>query len=192
MRLARRRIRFAAVHNTLDDTLLNRACIIKTSDVSPDPQLQRFALCVAGPRDFVINLLINGTIAWWLFSGAAEIPVAGAGSIFEMLLPMAAIESTATSFTGLLNGTSKLRKRALVQAAFPRRTWLVRALRYSLLQGVFGFLASLIAMFVVRLTIPTVTLSPATVTIVIGLIAGTLGYVVHSRGMLKSASLFAN
>ncbi|HEY5313662.1 MAG TPA: hypothetical protein VIK18_14135 [Pirellulales bacterium] len=118
--------------------------------------------------------------------------MAGAGSIFVMLLPMAAIESTLTSFFGLLNGTTKLRKRAPAQTMCPARSWIVRAVRYSLLQGAFGLSAGLIAMFVVRFMIPTATLSPTTVVIVISLISGTLAYVLHSRAVMQSQRLFAN
>jgi len=121
-----------------------------------------------------------------------DVPVAGAGSIFEMLLPMAAIESTATSFAGLLNGRSKLRKIARAQPTCPQRIGMVRALRYSLLQGFFGLIAAVIAMLVVRWAIPTVTLSPAAATILIGSISGALGYVVHARGVMKALSLFAS
>jgi len=153
---------------------------------TPDAALRRFAYLVAGPRDIAINLVLNGAIAWWIFGGSEVVPLAGPDSIFKMLLPMAAIESTLTSFFGLLNGTRELNKKPRYQTMPRRRRWIILMVTYSLTQGILGLSVFAAAMFLARWLVPTVTLSPRWVPPIIGLISGTLAYVLHSRAVIKS------
>ena len=155
--------------------------------------LRRFAYLLAGPRDFVINLAINGAIAWYLFGDRTSVPLAGPGSIFTMLLPMAFIESTLTTFFGLLNGAirrRKLRSSSVMAATTARKKeWLVAAARQSLFYGVIGLAMAIIVQFVVRLAFPSVMLAPRTVILVIGLSSGLLAYCFHVRAVLASTKI---
>ena len=127
-------------------------------------------------------------IAWYVFGGEV-VPLAGPDSIFRMLLPMATIESTLTSFFGLLNGTQELRKKMKVKPALLWNRWFVSAAKYSLMQGMLGLLLFLAAMFTVRWLFPTTVLAPRLVPPIVGLTAGILGYLLHSRAVIKSETL---
>lgn len=155
--------------------------------------LRCFAFQIAGPRDFVINLAINGAIAWYLFGDRTSVPLAGSGSIFTMLLPMAFIESTLTTFFGLLNGAIRLRKlrsSSILEATTARKKeWLVYATRQSFCFGVIGLATAIVIQFVVRLAFPSVMLAPRTVILVIGLSSGLLAYCLHVRAVLAAAKI---
>lgn len=149
-------------------------------------RLQRFAYLIAGPRDFAINLLINGVIAWYLFGDRTSVPLAGSGSIFGMLLPMAFIESTLTTFFGMLNGAIRLRKLQFSTPRARRRELLAAAARQGLYCGVIGLTLAIIVQFVVRLAFSSGTLAPQTVIALIGLSSGLLAYCLHVRAVLAA------
>jgi len=133
--------------------------------------------------------VINGTIAWWIFGGSEVVSLAGPDSISNMLLPMSIIESTLTSFFGLLSGTQELRKKSVHNSNFTWKRWFVSAVKYSLVQGTFGLLAMLLAMIALRLLFPTLALISRVVPLVVAIVSGILAYVVHSQAVLKSTSL---
>src|SRR5688572_7653152 len=110
-----------------------------SSTDSTNTRLRRLAFRVAGPRDAAINLAINGTIAWWLFGGLEAVPLSGSESIFMILLPMSFIESTLTTFFGLLNGAIELRKIHPSRPTFFRRQWFAAAIIQGLIYGVAVF-----------------------------------------------------
>lgn len=157
--------------------------------MSPDPELRRFAGYVAGPRDFVINFVINGVIAWFVFGRSEAVPLAGPDSIFNMLLPMSAIEGTLTSFFGLINGIQNVLKRTASNSSLKRRGWVSFALVYSAIRGTVGFLFFLVAMFAIRSFCPAATLPTGLVPVIVGLISGALAYVLHSRAVIDSVSV---
>ncbi len=160
------------IHNRLED--------------SARDHLRRFAFRVAGPRDFAINLAINGTIAWWVFGGRTAIPLTGSESIFVMLLPMAFIESTLTTFFGLLDRTVELRKLDSTLEPTRRWNWFVAAASHSLLWGIIGLMLAFVVRFALQRAVPAVVLSPRTVVFVIGLSSGVLAYVMHVRAVVRS------
>lgn len=166
-----------------------QSCHMNT--ITSDSHLRRFAYFVAGPRDFAINVAINGTVAWWIFGGSESVPLAGTESIFKMLLPMSAIESTLTSFFGLLSGSRELSERAAIKTMILQRNWIALAIGFSLIQGILGFSVFVAAMYAARWIAPEATLSPRSVPLIVGLLSGILAYVLHSKAVIKAETLFS-
>jgi hypothetical protein len=160
-----------------------------SSAANTNSRLRQFAFRVAGPRDFAINLAINGTIAWWLFGGREAIPISGSESIFNMLLPMAYIESTLTTFFGLLNGTLRLRKLDSSLETVRRGRWFLTAVGQSVFYGFVALAIAISIRFILRFAFPTAVLSPRSVVILIGLTSGLLGYILHVRAVLASSRM---
>lgn len=158
--------------------------------MTPNPHLRRFAYFVAGPRDFVINLVINGVIAWWIFGGGDLVPLSGANSIFKMLLPMSAIESTLTSFFGLLNGIQELKRIAANGSSHAGRgRWFATAVIYSLINGAIGLLVVVGLSIAANRFAPDGAIAARYVPAVVGVLSGLLAYVLHSQAVIRSETL---
>lgn len=148
--------------------------------------LRRFAYRIAGPREVVINVLINGGLAWCFFGGRSATPLTGPGSIFAMLLPMCFILSTLTTFFGLLAGRTKWQQLQPGHEAVSLLAWLRSAWVRSLLMGLVGLALALASQAILERLFPMAVLSPAQVIGTISLVAGTLAWVLHTQAILAA------
>jgi hypothetical protein len=149
--------------------------------------LRRFTYRIAGPREVVINVLINGGLAWWFFGSRSATPLTGSGSIFAMLLPMCFILSTLTTFFGLLAGRTKWQQLQPGHEAVPLLAWLRSGWVRSLLMGLVGLALALASQAILDRLFPTAVLSPGQVIATIAVVAGVLAFVLHTRAILVAA-----
>ena len=103
--------------------------------VSAPRTLVQFAYQVAGPRESVINFIINTTIAWVLFRGQEAVPLVGGRSILMMLAPMMFLMSSLTTFFGYFNGVQARRSGAVTPPLDGNVAWRPPAIRSGLRCG---------------------------------------------------------
>jgi H+/Cl- antiporter ClcA len=133
--------------------------------------------------------VINGVIAWFVFRGEQSVLLAGSDTIFKMLLPMSFIESTLTSFFGVLGGTHEIRTHSTQPCPIRWRRWFVLAVGFSLLQGLAGYSLFAAAMFVCRWMELNVSIPGYLVAPLVGLISGVLAYLMHSHAVIRSVRI---
>ncbi len=151
--------------------------------------LRRFALLIAGPRDFAINFLINGFIAWLVFHSWTAVPLDGGPSIFVMVLPMVFIESTLTTFFGYLAGALKRKYGGVTPALDPQTSWLGRAVSAGLVWGTSMLGLATAAKWLLGRFCPGVLLSPWQAIAGIAVLSGVLAYVLHARAVLRAGRI---
>ncbi len=159
----------------------------ETVSAPKPPTIREFAFRVAGPRDFLINLVVNGTIAWLVYGGRETVPLIGWHSIWVMLLPMALLESTLTTFFGYLAGALKRKAGAITPPLAPEVPWLNVAIRAGLRWGCGAAGVCIVVMLLLAVTGADVQLPPWIVIGGIGLFSGCLAYVLHTRAVLQAA-----
>ncbi|TVS10393.1 MAG: hypothetical protein EA424_25475, partial [Planctomycetaceae bacterium] len=71
--------------------------------------LSGYAWRILGPRELLINLLINGLIAWWVYRHTSQVPVVGWLSVLVIVGPMSFIMPVLTTYFGYLNGVNARR-----------------------------------------------------------------------------------
>jgi hypothetical protein len=153
--------------------------------------LRRFAWRVAGPRDFAINLVINGGIAWLLYHSRDEVQFVGGHSVSSMLLPMSFILTSMTTYFGFFNGIQFLkgaRKQANPASEFPVTfvQWSTKAILTGLFRGI---LAAILVEVFCRLCErqwPDLSFSAPVTIIGLGIIAGCLAYVLHAMAVIRT------
>jgi len=153
---------------------------------NPPPGLRRYAWLVAGPRDLVINGVINGVIAWFLYRGYAEVPLVTGHSVFSMLVPMTFILSFATTFFGYLSGLQWLKSASKIDGGERKIPWMAAGIRAGLLTSVCcGFIALAALMVCQRYFLEQKFSASATIA---GLTAyaGALAYVLHALAVVRS------
>jgi hypothetical protein len=151
--------------------------------------VRRFAYTVAGPRDFVINLVVNGSIAWLVFGRHETVPLVGWGSIWVMLLPMSLLESGLTTFFGCLAGALKRKAGLLAPPLDPAAAWLDVAVREGLLWGMGALGVAVTLMLALAATGVQVQLPAWQVIVGVGLLSGVLAYALHTRAVLRAGRL---
>ena len=142
-----------------------------------------------GPRDFIINLIINGVIASFVFPSDQSVLLAGSDTIFKMLLPMSFIESTLTSFFGFLGGTQEIRKQTPHPDPIRWSRWFVFAVGFSLIRGLIALGIFATVMSICRWMALSVSIPGSLIAITVGLISGLLAYVLHSTAVVQSEAL---
>jgi hypothetical protein len=130
--------------------------------------------------------VINGIIAWFVFRGEQSVHLAGSDTIFKMLLPMSFIETTLTSFFGVLGGTHEIRTHSRQQSPIQWRRWFVLAAGFSLLQGLVAFSLFGATFYICHWMELSVSIPGHFVAPVVGLISGALAYVMHSHAVIRS------
>ena len=148
--------------------------------------LERYALAIAGPRDFLINLLINTLVPWWVLRGMNTVPLLGNPSVLTLIGPMGFILVSVTTLSGFLNGVNHRKSGRAGPPPPPRARWLGLALRTALVNGAVA-LAVLVA-FILALAwlLPDIRVSK---TVLIGfqaMLAASLGYAVQVKSVLQT------
>jgi putative ABC transport system ATP-binding protein len=148
-----------------------------------------YAWRVLGPREFVINVLINTPIAYLVFHNAVRVPLVGWLSLLVVCGPMSFILPTLTTFFGYLNGVLA-RSRRLAGEPWPLQTrWVSKAWTRGLLTAAVIGPACLIGFAALDRLLPEVTFSKWGAIVLVGLYGGTLGYVLHARAAILAGRL---
>ncbi|MDX1920988.1 MAG: hypothetical protein SFU25_09680 [Candidatus Caenarcaniphilales bacterium] len=171
--------------------------ISKTDNLVPFPtiserdSLKNFAYRVAGPRDFVLNLVVNAAIPWWITKGMVFVPLFGATSIFSLLAPMGFILVGATSFFGFFNGLTKgkVNKETLIYRFKTNPSWLIPTLLTSLAFGIIGGLTFILILSFIYSSFPPVIVSREKMIIGQSLLAAFLAYFVQVFALLNAKNL---
>jgi hypothetical protein len=151
--------------------------------------LPQFAYLVAGPRDFVVNVAINMSIAWWLYRHEATTPWVGEPSVASMIVPMCFFLTVGTTFFGFLNGTVQRKKGLVTPALAPGVRWIRWAALTALAYGLFAAAVSAFVLWAVHVSWPDIVMPRRMAVVGIGLLAGVMAYLLHSHAVLKTARL---
>jgi len=149
------------------------------------PPVGWYAWRVAARIDFLVNVLLNGAIAWWFYGAAERVAVAGAASMESMLVPMAFFLGTITSVFGWWNA---IRERCAGHVTPPLADsagWFGRALADGVAAGSIGMAGMWLGLRVVERIAPTATLPGWIAVMAIGAVAGSLGYLFHGRAVVR-------
>jgi hypothetical protein len=164
--------------------------LVKATDesVSADAALKRFAWRVAGPREFLINVVLNGIIAAIAYRRATTMTVAGIAPLLAYFGPMSFLLPLLTTFFGYFNGLVA-RRAGVGSPCTPEIRWKAVALRSGLVRGCACCPACILACLAVQAIWPGLQFSKWMGVALIGLVAGVLGYVLHGAAVCRSARL---
>ena len=153
------------------------------------PPIGWLAWRIFAPLDLVINAVVNGAIAWWLFGGRAEVPLTGPGGLTMMALPMSFILATVTTFCGFWNAVRERRAGRATPPLAARTRWVVRAAGESLAAGSATWVGALVVAAGIARVAPTTTTGPVGALAAITLLAATLGFVLHGRAVERGGAV---
>lgn len=150
----------------------------------------RFAYWIGGPIDFVVNGLVNVMVAQILFGCVQEVPLTGRHSALLVTGPMLFIMPLATTVFGFQNGMIQRRLGDYGSPWVPGTRWLGPAIRVGLLRAlILGGLGCFTLLLWNSLSGGDYHLSRNTYVWLHGLLAGSLGYVLHARAILLAGRL---
>ena len=151
---------------------------------SPLP-IATFAWRIAAPIDLVINVVINASIAAWLYRSLPDVPAVTGHSIAGMAVPMTGILATLTTLSGHWNAIRERRAGRVAPAISTETRWLGRGIGDALATGlVAGGTAWLVARWLAT-PLAAATLPYPLAVAAIGGYAGLLGYVLHGRAVVR-------
>ncbi|MFM8891454.1 MAG: hypothetical protein ACKOTB_07500, partial [Planctomycetia bacterium] len=152
------------------------------------PAIARLAWRVFAPIDLVINVAINGTIAWWLFGSRPTVPLTGPAGLTSMVLPMSLILATLTTFSGFCNAVRERRAGRATPPLPPATRWAARACVEAITTGVCSwFVAFVVARGLAAA--PSATVDPIGAVLAITAIAGLLAFLLHGRAVTRGGRI---
>jgi hypothetical protein len=154
-------------------------------------KLENFAFLIAGPREFLINLVINSVIPWYLTKSIEYVSIWGNPSLASLFLPMSFILVAVVSMTGFTNGMTngQLNKENLIHYFQKETTWLKPALLTAGLYGLIALTTTSLIIWGLQLYQPNIQFSAQNVIVAQGLIAAFLAYAVQVNAILQSKNL---
>jgi hypothetical protein len=153
------------------------------------PSIGWLAWRVFAPLDLVVNAVINGAIAWWLYGGRTEVSLTGPGGLTMMALPMSFILATVTTFCGFWNAVRERQAgRATPPLAVAAR-WMLRAGMESLATGAVTWLVATAVAVVLSWAAPTTAVGPIGAIVVIAALAAALGFLLHGRAVMRGGAV---
>ncbi len=156
---------------------------------TPAPPLRIFALCIGGPIDFTISGSINAAVAWWVFLAANRVELLGWHSILMVTGPMFFILPLATTLAGYLSGVTQRRQGKFSPEWVEGTRWVKQAWRIALTRAVVICPLGCGAIVLAHILLGDVTIEKLNFVIGNGLLAGTLGYALHSTAILQAEKL---
>lgn len=156
---------------------------------APPPPIDRLAWRVFAPLDAVINMAINGGVAWWLYGGREEVSLVGPYGLPMMGLPMTFILATLTTFFGWFNAVRERRAGRASPPLAADAPWAMRAWAESLVTGVVVWLLALAVVLAGRSVGADGSLGPAAAILAITAYAGLLAFLLHGRAVARGGSL---
>lgn len=153
------------------------------------PPIGWLAWRVFAPLDAVINVAINAPIAWWLFGGRDEIPLAGPYGLTMMALPMTAILATATTFFGFWNAVRERRAGRATPVLARAARWVARACAEALAAGASAGIVAVVAAWVLGRVAPDLCVGPVGAVLGISGYAAALAFWLHGRAVERGGRL---
>ncbi|MFM8893755.1 MAG: hypothetical protein ACKOTB_19485 [Planctomycetia bacterium] len=153
------------------------------------PPIARLAWRVFAPIDLVINVVINGTIAWWLFGSRPTVPLTGPAGLTSMVLPMTAILATLTTFSGVFNAVRERRSGRATPPLSPATRWAARACVEAITTGVCGWLVACVIARGLAAAAPSAAVGPLGGVLAITAIAGLLAFLLHGRAVARGGRI---
>jgi len=151
-------------------------------------KLKSFAWRVAGLREFIINVVLNGLIATIAYHKATSMSIAGTASLLAYFGPMSFFLPLITTFFGHLNGVGA--RRAGVGPPWPQETrWKATAIRSGLTLACLCCPLCILACLALHALTPNLQFSKWTGVALIGLVSGIVGYVLHGAAVCRSARI---
>ena len=146
---------------------------------------------ICGPRDFILNLLINSFIPWYLTKEIADVSIFGNPSLASLFVPMGLILVGCTSFFGFFNGITRgeLSKEILINKFKHDNAWLKPALIWSGIYGLIGLISFLAIILLINYFAPTFQVAKNHIIVAQGLIAAFLAYGVQVNAVFMSQNL---
>ncbi len=159
------------------------------SNATDLPPLRFFALRVGGPIDFVISGGINAIIAWLVFMSVERVEWVGMHSILMVSGPMFFILPLATTLMGYLSGVEQRRRGNFSPAWMEGTQWFAQAWRTGLVRAVVACPLGCAAIILAHNLAGDAMLGKWVYVAANGLLAGSLGYVLHSTAILQAERL---
>jgi hypothetical protein len=153
------------------------------------PSIGWLAWRVFAPLDLVINAVINGSIAWWLYGGRAEVPLTGPGGLTMMALPMSFILATMTTFCGFWNAVRERRARRATPPLAADARWMPWAVVESLATGAVTWLVAKAVAAGLAGAVPMAAVGPIGAIVVITAMAAALGFLLHGRAVMRGGAV---
>jgi hypothetical protein len=147
-----------------------------------------FAWKVAGPREFLINFFLNAGIAWICYRKAEHLTIADNAPILAYLGPMFFLLPLLTTFFGYMNGI--LARQRGIGPPWPAKfEWKKTALRTGFVRGALLCPVCILFCLGFQQFLFAGQFSLLTGVMLIGVIAGVAGYVLHASAIQRSARL---
>ena len=151
--------------------------------------LADYACKVLGPREFVINVLINTPIAWLVYRPAERVPLVGWLSLLVIAGPMSLILPTLTTFFGTMNGVLARSQAKAGPPWTPGMAWQATAWRRGFATAAVVLPCVCLGLWGLDRIVPGITLPRGAAIAAIVLYSGIAGYVLHVRAVVKAGSL---
>jgi hypothetical protein len=162
---------------------------IAEADQSNMRSLTKYAWKVLAPREFVIIVLINAPIAWFVYRHAERVPLVGWLSLLVICGPMSFILPALTTFFGYMNGVLA-RARGRAGSPWPAGArWRATAWRAGLCTAAVVGSCFIVSCILLDRVLPGVTLVKGLAVIVVALYAGILGFLLHARAVIRAGAL---
>lgn len=147
--------------------------------------VRRYAFRVAGPIDFVINVVLNTLIPWLFLRGTAQVPLFGLPSAFAFWGPMVACVCFFATFFGYMNGT-RLCDAMADRQCNGGRNWMRRGAAAGACYAVvtLGLLTGVLVILHSRYEVTS--MSSMSIILIDGSVAGGLGYCAQVNGVLRA------
>jgi hypothetical protein len=149
------------------------------------PSVAWFAWRVAARIDFLINLLINGAIAAWLYRSAAGVTLVEGLSLAAMLVPMAFFLCAITTVFGWWNAVRERRAGRVLPPLVEGHPWFGRAVLDGVAVGAVACAGTWLALRGLAAALPAAALPAWLAVTVVGTVAGVLGYLFHGRAVVR-------
>ncbi len=154
----------------------------------PPLSVREFAWRVAGPREFVIVLVINTIIPYWVYRGLDLVPLTGEHSVASVVLPMSFLLCTLTTFFGWFNAIKERRAGRVLPPLVDNIRWSGRAWLNGLVAGIAALGIATVATFLVRRVMPGATISFWIAVLGIGFCAALVSFALHCRAVERGGA----
>jgi putative ABC transport system ATP-binding protein len=162
---------------------------MSTSGDAAPRSLSGYAWRVLGPRELLINLLINGLIAWWVYRHTSQVPVVGWLSVLVIVGPMSFIMPVLTTYFGYLNGVNARRWGRAGRPWTAGTFWQSKAWWEGLCAAAVAGPLSVIALLTIESIRPGLGFSRIGAMILVGGYGGLLSYFLHARAAIRAGRL---
>ncbi|MCH5377236.1 MAG: ABC transporter ATP-binding protein [Planctomycetes bacterium] len=155
----------------------------------PRRSLADYSWKVLGVREFAINIVINGAIAYLVYRHATRVPVTGWLSLLVICGPMSFILPLLTTFFGRMNGVTARRAGRAGRVWVPETRWISAAWKSAFLTACVVAPIACAAFYAFAIAAPGVTLSRESAIVFVALYSGVLAYFLHTYAAIRADRL---